>query len=603
MTNKNLLFVRLYLSTLMVLLVLIGVSAQVTIGSENLPSKVSLLDLDTKPGDDLGIKRGLHLPRLTSAQRNVLVTPDSVFRTQSLAVGLMIYNTDIDCLEFWSGSCWVSLCTGDTPAPCFGFTTDYTFCNTSNPTIADLTAAVIGSGGNSTVQWYASPTDGSPLGDAVSLLSTDYWADCGLADRVAISVTVDNCLPLSVGSGRISSFTNVVYDIQTQLLQAFTETGGVPSGWQWQVNLANSSTGWQNITGATSANFVIPAGFMYSAYTGIIEDINDPANNPRPLGFNIRELYFRCVLSNDFGPSINSNVLGIEFIRTNTAGYGGDGTPGNPRYLTLGLGANGDATGQSGSIKMALFNLGADENDRIGIGDLYQWGRIADGHQHVVWTKTPSRINTVEPMVGGTGTSAVVAKSAVVQNYNATSGQIINTSGVGYFITDANDWGEGNVASNNRWGNSTNDRANADIWQRPGNNPCAALGAGWTVPSRWTWWDIYIGDGVSSTAPITGAYTAATNNTMRWRSGTAINAGGAYIINHSGEVVFLPAIGFRNQNTGVVDGTGGAPGYYWSSSFSGNTQAFSLIINGSSFGGASHPRARATGLTVRCVSK
>lgn len=51
--------------------------------------------------------KGLLPPRLTTAQRNAIVSP---------AEGLMIYNTDTKCMEFWNTLQWISTCAD--VAPC-----------------------------------------------------------------------------------------------------------------------------------------------------------------------------------------------------------------------------------------------------------------------------------------------------------------------------------------------------------------------------------------------------------------------------------------------------------------------------------------------------
>jgi len=111
--RKQSLFVKLFLSA-MVFFVPIGVNAQVTIGSNNPPSPWSLLYLDAREQ-----QRALHNARLTTDQRNALVTPDSAQIVQDLSMGLLLFNIDIQCLEFWNGSQWISLCDGDTPRPVF----------------------------------------------------------------------------------------------------------------------------------------------------------------------------------------------------------------------------------------------------------------------------------------------------------------------------------------------------------------------------------------------------------------------------------------------------------------------------------------------------
>ena len=109
MTKKS--FFRSLLIATMMCAPLITTSAQVTIGSANRPSQFSLLDLDAT-----NIARRLHNARLTAIQRDALVNPSSSPEDKDLAQGLLLYNTDNDCLEFWNGNRWVSLCEGTHPA-------------------------------------------------------------------------------------------------------------------------------------------------------------------------------------------------------------------------------------------------------------------------------------------------------------------------------------------------------------------------------------------------------------------------------------------------------------------------------------------------------
>ena len=46
------------------------------------------------------VTQGLRVPRLTTTDRNSLVT----------AKGLLIFNIDTKCLEYWNGIEWVALC-------------------------------------------------------------------------------------------------------------------------------------------------------------------------------------------------------------------------------------------------------------------------------------------------------------------------------------------------------------------------------------------------------------------------------------------------------------------------------------------------------------
>ncbi|MDR1699532.1 MAG: hypothetical protein LBR75_06895 [Prevotellaceae bacterium] len=84
----------------------IGVTAQVTIGSGKVPSEWSLLDLDASV-----TKKALHLPRLMQeTERDVLIPP---FAPNEDAEGILIFNAETKCLDYWNGEKWVSLCEGD----------------------------------------------------------------------------------------------------------------------------------------------------------------------------------------------------------------------------------------------------------------------------------------------------------------------------------------------------------------------------------------------------------------------------------------------------------------------------------------------------------
>jgi len=100
--KQNIYLIWLFLSA--VLFAPISASAQITIGSTNPPSPFSLLYLDATEQ-----QRGLHNARLNTVERDALVTPDSSQEYQDLAQGLLLFNTDNKCLEFWNGNRWVSL--------------------------------------------------------------------------------------------------------------------------------------------------------------------------------------------------------------------------------------------------------------------------------------------------------------------------------------------------------------------------------------------------------------------------------------------------------------------------------------------------------------
>ena len=131
------------------------ISAQVTIGSDRAPSPWSLLDLDnSKRVRNNEQPLGLHLPRLDEEARYDL----DAEAAGTPAQGLMIFNTDNECLEFWSGTQWISLCVDrfrefTTPHP-----ENATICyNTAHPFALGIAT---GGSGAITYQWQDSIAGG-----------------------------------------------------------------------------------------------------------------------------------------------------------------------------------------------------------------------------------------------------------------------------------------------------------------------------------------------------------------------------------------------------------------------------------------------------------
>jgi hypothetical protein len=105
-TKNNLTFLRSYALTLFLFSLLpFSLSAQVTIGADVAPKPFSVLELMGQY--ETGTYGGLRLPQLTTVERDAIMglsSPD--------AKGLTIYNTTTNCIEFWNGTAWKSLCDG-----------------------------------------------------------------------------------------------------------------------------------------------------------------------------------------------------------------------------------------------------------------------------------------------------------------------------------------------------------------------------------------------------------------------------------------------------------------------------------------------------------
>lgn len=112
----------------------IKTSAQVTVGADKKPGDYSVLEINTDntPG-------GLRMPHLTTAQRNGLVLSGKP------AEGLTIYNTTIDCIEYWDGANWMNNC-GTVDRPYVGKLNIYPRYNTYSDNTYLFTGAVFAEG-------------------------------------------------------------------------------------------------------------------------------------------------------------------------------------------------------------------------------------------------------------------------------------------------------------------------------------------------------------------------------------------------------------------------------------------------------------------------
>ena len=226
----------------------------------------------------------------------------------------------------------------------------------------------------------------------------------------------------------------------------------------------------------------------------------------------------------------------------------------------------------NGWISFMNYNLGAEENVQTmtaeeqaahdtpedNYGDLYQWGRVADGHQ----------VRTSETVSG--------AATAFDANSQASA-----STHKGKFII-ATDWHS--PQNDNLWNFST----------YPANNPCPA---GWRVPTTTELQSIANG----STSTFSGGSTSA-GNYWKWNSGGT--PGWLIYPNTTGSgapTLFLPAAGYRNYSNGSLTNVG-STGYYCSSSVNSSTYAYYLyFLSSTVFPGPNGNRGNS--FSVRCVAE
>ncbi len=167
-------------------------SGQVSItNTGTLPDNSSMLDVNST-------SKGMLIPRMTTLQRDGIQSP---------AVGLFIYNTDINCFQYWNGNTWLDNCGSQSAtSPC-----------TAQAGIASVSSSNVTCGGNVTltlngytgiVQWQQS-TDGAFYSNVAGAVSasvtlpvnnpTTYYiaqvknGTCATGYSNAVKVTASGC--------------------------------------------------------------------------------------------------------------------------------------------------------------------------------------------------------------------------------------------------------------------------------------------------------------------------------------------------------------------------------------------------------------------------
>ncbi|NDV45978.1 hypothetical protein D0T49_02850 [Paludibacter sp. 221] len=310
-----------------------------------------------------------------------------------------------------------------------------------------------------------------------------------------------------------------------------TATGIAPLTYQWYEVTANTNAAPAPITGETAATFT-----------------------PDLSALGMRRYY--CQVTDANSNSVNSDIAEVAVGCGTKTVAGGWST-----FMCYNLGATDQSIEAQKTYSSPVFSYpNTRDNNSVVYGDLYQWGRITDGHE--------KRNSTITTTLSDNNDATVP---------DGISGSFIKVSLHPYNWVD--------VAM----------VATADLnWRNPKNSTYDPCPVGWRVPAQGEWSDIFRGGSTS------GASSAAVANTWTWHD--AANGTAGYEIKPDGETttLFLPAAGYRAYNTAELHNVGSG-GHYWIGSFN-NVYSYHLAFSNSLVYPADIS-CRANGLSVRCIAE
>jgi len=577
-------------SIILLLFFAFPVKSQVTIGSLDPPHSFSILELIAKNHDG-----GLRLPLLSTDEREDLKIKDLVGDDAETAKGLVIFNTTTNCLEFWNGEKWISMCS-DALVDCSTVTypelkASYDFL--TGATIANLIADI---GGN--VKLYDAPIDGNLYDNPSTLLNPalTYYAEQRVSNcsrRVPVAVTISTAAVS--GTALIDACVTAMYDFQYQTLTAYGVNNAAQ--WQWYARRRGEAE-YQPIHGATAVSYTIPANFAKNVFQ--LQRNESGANYTGNDSIQFKVEVWNARTTTRISSTI---VFDVEFIDT----YGND-------YVALKAPDDIESNHNTGGvIKFAYLNLGQDRDSNgtqnaCDFGSLYQWGRVTDGHEKIIWTKDANRNIAFDAV---TKDNQINVNDVSTSDFNntptvsnleggTTTWQVLSDSpAYGEFIYGSNYWNSYKAANTDFWATSS--------YAKTSNDPCPS---GWHVPTRYEFGAIFQG------TPSTGdPRTVTTLNAWTWRPNTTISnhvqIAGGYIVTYGdgsnkSRRIFMPAASSRFSRDGTLLYGSDYAGCYWSSTipYGSLSNANYLLLYGDPVNlVVDSDSPKAYGFSVRCVKE
>jgi hypothetical protein len=537
-------------------------SAQVTIGSEIPPTRAALLDLKTK--QEATVNGPIHPNNATSTSGGLLLPRVTLVSTNTMEP--FIPTTDAEWMDAAKGPILKARLTG--------------------------------------LMVYNLTNDPPSLYPGVWTWDGTHWVTSGVN---AASILVVRTQP--------KPFTFYETGWETAVPLTFTVSGGTGSlSHQWyritsnnvHVRVAEKIT-----ANAWGTNYNTDS---FTPGTNVLKGTTRNANN---TGF----YRFYCVAKDETtGDSLISDIAEV------AVGCGGKTKEGKwLSFMCFNLGADtltiagqkaypiGQFTNSTVQATLHLHTYIPNEEKLY--GDLFQWGRIADGHEKR--QSDTARISSlpVAKIEDGGYCSVNDTQRRPRKQIKPTS-----TEWYGKFLYASSsatnyDWNPAvsapvNGSAQQLWADSGRDMANDPcthykvdgtyhpFWHADGMNPgdatCSDAGTGWKITNLNEWLELYRGGTFAG-----GQYIFAEANSMNWYSGTPTNYSRGAEIKPDNETttLFIPASGIRNSGPTLLYEQG-TSGYYYTSTVTG-IYAYHMSFNSGGMG--TQYNTRAHGRTIRCI--
>lgn len=237
------------------------ISGQVAVSNDGtLPAGSAMLDVKST-------SKGMLPPRMTTAQRDAIVSP---------AAGLLIYNTDCSDLQYYNGAGWVpggnagALTTpvviGNSTACANSIGNAYTVFPVAGATGYNWTVPP----GASIVSGQGSAAVAVAFGTMGGKITVSAFDACSKSSMISMTVTLIPSIPVSVN---IMASLNPVCEGVSATMHAFGTNGGTSPQYQWKVNNVS-------IPGATNTTFMFQPVNNDAVACVFTSNISCPSGNP-----------------------------------------------------------------------------------------------------------------------------------------------------------------------------------------------------------------------------------------------------------------------------------------------------------------------------------